>query len=560
MIEDAELLRRYSEEKSETAFAELVQRHLDFVYAGALRRVGGDTHLAEDVTQHVFVALARSAAPLARRPVLAGWLFTTTRFAAAQVVRSERRRQAREQEAHTMNELTSSSAHDAEWQRLRPVLDDTLDELDERDREAVLLRFFEARSFADIGGKLRLTENAARMRVERALDRLHGALTRRGVTSTTAGLALALANQVAVAAPAGLAASVTGAVVAGVSTGSVSGTAALGFLGFMNTAKMVTGIAVLAVIAGVGTAFLGARSAREAQAALGAAMIQEKALSAKLRDVENRLAMESRHAQVAEENYAKLSGTVAKAGAPAPADAEPINADVVSRRFKAAQDLVKNGDPAEALRELLWCYDVGMPRINGMSAVRTTSLSLFGELGNRYAPALEILRERREKAREVMMTSEQEFPATQEFAAINRALKDDAANWSLIEQLPAGDRRRGTLASTSYDYLVGNQHYREAIEGRSYASISSMFEMMSNRELPADTPNREGARQSGVTYLVTSTAKSIEALAGAGDLDNARKLAERLFAFDHSESTRAMVQQHLERAGQPALLAPAATH
>src|SRR5476649_2567244 len=121
MIEDAELLRRYAEEKSESAFAELVRRHVNFVYACALRRVGGDAHLAEDVTQHVFTALARGAPELARRDVLSGWLFTTARNASAQVVRGERRRQARESEAQLMNELTASSAHDAEWERLRQI-------------------------------------------------------------------------------------------------------------------------------------------------------------------------------------------------------------------------------------------------------------------------------------------------------------------------------------------------------------------------------------------------------------------------------------------------------
>src|SRR5881394_1955654 len=104
MIEDAELLRRYAEEESEEAFAALVQRHVNFVYACALRRVGGDTHLAEDVTQQVFTALARGARALVGREALSGWLYTTTRNASAQVVRTERRRQVRESAALIMNE------------------------------------------------------------------------------------------------------------------------------------------------------------------------------------------------------------------------------------------------------------------------------------------------------------------------------------------------------------------------------------------------------------------------------------------------------------------------
>lgn len=247
MIEDAQLLRRYAEEKSEAAFAELVRRHVNFVYACALRRVGGDAHLAEDVTQHVFTALARDAAALAQREVLSGWLFTTARNASAQVVRTERRRQARETEAQLMNELTSSSAHDAEWEKLRPVLDAALDRLNDDDRQAVLLRFFEGKSFADVGARLRLNENTARMRVERALDKLHATLARRGVTSTTAALAVALANQAGVAAPAGLAASVTGVALAG---GGAAAASAGAWALLMGITKLQVGIVGALAVAG----------------------------------------------------------------------------------------------------------------------------------------------------------------------------------------------------------------------------------------------------------------------------------------------------------------------
>jgi RNA polymerase sigma factor (sigma-70 family) len=249
-VEDTELLRRYAEERSEAAFAEIVRRRINFVYSCALRRVGGDAHLAQDVAQQVFCALARDARALARRTVLGGWLYTTTRFVAAQTVRTERRRHAREQEAGTMNEITGDPTPPPDWEKLRPVLDDTIDELDETDREAVVLRFFEGRTFADIGARLRLTENAARMRVERALDKLHGLLARRGVNSTGAALAAALAHQTLVAAPAGLAATITGmalshgTAIVGVTTGgSVLGN-------FMSMTKLQVGVSSALAIAG----------------------------------------------------------------------------------------------------------------------------------------------------------------------------------------------------------------------------------------------------------------------------------------------------------------------
>ncbi|HEY0947846.1 MAG TPA: sigma-70 family RNA polymerase sigma factor [Opitutaceae bacterium] len=212
MIEDAELLRRYAEERDQAAFAELVQRHLAFVYGAALRQLGGASHRAEEVTQAVFVDLARKSALLARHTHLAGWLYRSTRFASAKLKRSEQRRQRREQEAHAMSE-PATNPETLNWDRLRPVLDDALNELTERDRDAILLRFFEGRPFGDMGRQLGLSEDAARMRVERALGRLRTLLVRRHITSTASALAAVLAQQPAVAIPPGLAASIGSAAV-----------------------------------------------------------------------------------------------------------------------------------------------------------------------------------------------------------------------------------------------------------------------------------------------------------------------------------------------------------
>src|SRR4051812_26214927 len=155
MTDDAELLRRYAEEAADDAFAELVRRHVNLVYSAALRQVNGDAHLAADVTQLVFTDLARKAAFLVKHRVLAGWLFTSTRFAAAKLVRGERRRQAREQESQLMPEFyDDESAARLDWQRVRPVLDEALAELSETDREAILMRFFEGRDFASVGARL----------------------------------------------------------------------------------------------------------------------------------------------------------------------------------------------------------------------------------------------------------------------------------------------------------------------------------------------------------------------------------------------------------------------
>src|SRR3954465_14768489 len=142
MIEDAALPRRYAAERSEEAFAELVRRRVNLVYSVALRQVGGDAHLAEDVTQRVFTDLARKARELAGHAVLSGWLYRSAQFAASDVVRAERRRRSREWEAHTMNE-TSSAEGAVDWEKSRPLLDHILGDLSVEDRDALALRFFE---------------------------------------------------------------------------------------------------------------------------------------------------------------------------------------------------------------------------------------------------------------------------------------------------------------------------------------------------------------------------------------------------------------------------------
>ena len=131
-MDDAGLLSQYVSDRSEDAFRELVNRHLNLVYSAALRQVGGDTHKAQEVVQTVFADLARKASSVARHPTLSGWLYSSTHFAAAKVLRSERRRQHREQKAHMMESLLGESGPATNWEQLRPVLDDVMHELGPR--------------------------------------------------------------------------------------------------------------------------------------------------------------------------------------------------------------------------------------------------------------------------------------------------------------------------------------------------------------------------------------------------------------------------------------------
>ncbi len=247
MISDGELLRRYTETNSESAFTELVERHLALVYSAALRQVNGDAHLAQDVAQTVFAELARMAASLAGRPVLTGWLYTSAHFAAVKAVRTERRRQTYEEEAQLMNQLLADPAPDLDWEKLRPVLDAAMLELNETDREAVLLRYFDNRPHADIADRLGLSENAARMRVERALEKLHSLLGRRGVSTTTALSAVILANAVQVA-PAGLATTLSTAALAGTTVVTTSTATAIKTIAMTTLQKALVTVTIIAAV------------------------------------------------------------------------------------------------------------------------------------------------------------------------------------------------------------------------------------------------------------------------------------------------------------------------
>jgi RNA polymerase sigma factor (sigma-70 family) len=248
MILDCELLRRYAETQSEEAFAELVRRHINLVYSAAMRQVNGDSHLAQDVAQTVFAELARKAAALSRRELLSGWLYTCTHFTAAKAVRKEFRRRTHEREAHAMHELCHSPASDIDWENIRPVLDQVMHKLKETDRDVILMRYFENRQLADIGEELGLSEDAARKRVERALEKLRSFVSKSGVTATALASALS-ANAVHVA-PAGLATTLASASLAGTAVGTgVTFT----FVKLMTMTKLQSAIVGAVVIAGVAT-------------------------------------------------------------------------------------------------------------------------------------------------------------------------------------------------------------------------------------------------------------------------------------------------------------------
>jgi RNA polymerase sigma factor (sigma-70 family) len=236
MTTHRELLRCYATTNSEDAFAEVVRRHVNLVYSAALRQVGGDAHLAHDVAQIVFTSLARHAASLSRHKSLTGWLYTSTHFAAAKMMRGENRR--REREEKFMREPSFETSTETDWGKIRPVLDDAMHKLKAADREAILLRYFENQPFTAVGATLGLTENAARMRVERAVAKLRAVLTKRDATLASALVSLLSANAVQIA-PANLATTLTTTSIA------AAGTGAFTFLNMMSITHLKTGIGIL---------------------------------------------------------------------------------------------------------------------------------------------------------------------------------------------------------------------------------------------------------------------------------------------------------------------------
>ena len=244
---DQELLREFAKSGSEAAFTALVRRHIDLVYSIALRIVV-DPHLAEDVTQAVFVAAARQAPELQECAILSGWLHRTTRNQASMTVRREVRRRARENDLAAMNHEPSEPV--PEWNQLAPELDEALGQMTPSDRDAVLLRFFERKTAREIGERLGLTEEAAQKRVARGLEKLREILHRRGVTTTATGLAAAVSLKAVHAAPLGLAGSVVTASLGTAATVLSSAPTLLPFMISTNTKLMLASL----VTAGLATA------------------------------------------------------------------------------------------------------------------------------------------------------------------------------------------------------------------------------------------------------------------------------------------------------------------
>lgn len=553
MSDDTILLCRYVEQRSDDAFTALVRRHINLVYFSALRQTGGDALRAEDAAQETFLRLSKSARQLQNHPALAGWLHATACNCAREMKRSELRRTHREQVTQG-SPVVSDSAFDAEWLKVRPVIDEALLELPEPDREAVLLRFFEGQSFSEIGSRLHVAENAARMRVTRALELLAGILSKRGITSSAVALEAVLAIPAATAAPDYLAQQISV---------SVAGTV-VGAMGVANVvgARSITALKVVATAASLATAvatgLLVHENSRSHQLEARLAEVESSRASQRIstRTLETRLAAEKKRADDTEVDNDRLLAAIADlkkispgAGVESTGD-DNVTEQGVNDRFKHAQQLAREGKMAEALREFLWCYDTGMKRFARFGGVRQSFLlSAITQLGETYPPALDELRTRRDAAKARLLSDSTQTGAALDYGNLNRALGEGTLTLELFDSLAPDDPRRRAIGYQLTDTLIESKRYSDVLSVQPFSRMQQTFETM--QSLASQRP--DAALR---THVVTSTAQSIEALAGGGDIPHARELMGKLLAFDNSAQTRAALHRGLARAGQSDLLSP----
>lgn len=252
---DLELLARYAQHRTEDAFAEIVRRHLGLVYSAALRQVRSP-QLAEEVAQSVFTTLARDAGRLRSDTILSAWLYQVAHHTAANVVRGEARRQLREQIATEMNAMNATTA---DWTHIEPLLDDAMQALDETDRTAVLLRYFENKSLRAVGDALGTSENAAQKRLARAVEHLREFFGKRGVIVGASGLVVVVSANAVHAAPVDLAMTISTAAAVHGSTLGTSATATITNSIIMTLAKKAIIAVTVLLVCGAVTVVVNSR-------------------------------------------------------------------------------------------------------------------------------------------------------------------------------------------------------------------------------------------------------------------------------------------------------------
>jgi RNA polymerase sigma factor (sigma-70 family) len=400
MTSDLELLQNYADRNSEEAFAELIRRHLDLVYSAALRQVRSP-QLAEEVAQSAFTDLARNAGKLKPDTILTAWLYQVARRTAIDVVRREARRQLREQIAV---EMTNMNATSTDWTHIEPLLDEAMHALDDTDRAAVLLRYFENKSLREVGATLGTSDDAAQKRVSRAVERLREFFTKRGVTVGASGLVVLISANAVQAAPVGLAVTISAAtVLAGtaVSTSTViAATKAIAMTTLQKTLITAT------IAAAVGAGIYEVRQASTLRTQVQTLQQQQAPLAEQIRELQrerddatNRLAMSQQENAQLKQNTAellKLRGEVARlhkaTAAPSETQNDPRASLVESwlaREDKLKKSIEQYPDKAipelQLLSEQQWLDAAMNAKFDTDKAIRQTLADLRHTAENNFA-------------------------------------------------------------------------------------------------------------------------------------------------------------------------------
>ena len=319
---DQKLLREYAERRSETAFTELVRRHVDLVHSAAFRMTG-QAPAAQDVSQAVFLALAQNAARLVDHPVLSGWLHCTARNLAAKSVRAAVRRQHHEQEAATVNQLLSANT-EPPWADIAPHLDAALGELDDPERDAIMLRYFEKKSAPEMAAQIGISAEAAQKRVNRAVERLRQLFASRGISAGAGGLVAVISANAVQGAPAGLAATISTATLASAvvsnSTIITATTKTIAMTALQKT--LITATAAIVVSGGI----YQSRHASQLQTRIETLQQEQSPLAEQVQQLRQERDEAASRLAEASNRIAELSGQTA-----------PLNSEVVKLRAETAR-------------------------------------------------------------------------------------------------------------------------------------------------------------------------------------------------------------------------------